>query len=199
MDVSIPVWRSWTWLAWLNAAAKVALLALLAIAVLNPTLPQFAGKAMGGRALTFPIAVALVPVVWAVRFRRLPYPTLIDLLIVLPFLIDTAGNALNLYDSIDWWDDANHFVNWAIETSAVALVLRSQPLEPLNRIALAFGFAVTTAVLWEFAEYVTFIRFSPELQTAYTDTLGDLAMGMSGGLLAAVGVTLLGDRSPTRQ
>jgi hypothetical protein len=194
VDASIPIRRPWSWLAWANAGVKVALIALLAIAVLNPTLPQFAGKAMAGRALTFPIAAALVPVVWAIRFRRLPYPTLVDLLIVLPFLIDTVGNALNLYDSIDWWDDANHFVNWSIETSAIALLLRSQPLGRLNRIALAFCFAVTSAALWEFAEYVTFIRFSPELQTAYTDTLGDLALGMAGGLLAAVIVTVAADR-----
>jgi len=24
---------------------------------------------------------------------------------VLPFLIDVVGNALNLYDIVDWWDD----------------------------------------------------------------------------------------------
>ena len=42
-----------------------------------------------------------------------------------------------------------------------------------------------TAVLWEFAEYYTFIRDSPELETAYTDTLGDLALGLSGSVIAA--------------
>jgi hypothetical protein len=42
-----------------------------------------------------------------------------------------------------------------------------------------------TAVLWEFAEYFTFIRNSPELRTAYTDTLGDLALGLAGSTLAA--------------
>jgi len=46
--------------------------------------------------------------------------------------------------------------------------------------------------LWEFAEYFTFIRNSPELDTAYTDTLGDLALGLSGSMLAALlTVTLL--------
>jgi hypothetical protein len=39
--------------------------------------------------------------------------------------------------------------------------------------ALAVGFGGVTAILWEFAEYFTFIRGSPELATAYTDTLGD--------------------------
>jgi hypothetical protein len=41
-------------------------------------------------------------------------------------------------------------------------------------------------VLWEFAEYFTFIRNSPELETAYEDTLGDLALGLSGSVVAAL-------------
>jgi hypothetical protein len=40
---------------------------------------------------------------------------------------------------------------------------------------LAIGFGALTAVLWEFTEYITFIRTNEEeLRTAYTDTLGDL-------------------------
>jgi len=48
-----------------------------------------------------------------------------------------------------------------------------------------------TAILWELLEYVTFIRNSPELTTAYHDTLGDLAMGLSGSTIAALGTALL--------
>ena len=55
-----------------------------------------------------------------------------------------------------------------------------------TRVALAFCWAVTTAVLWEFAEFVTFVPNSPEAATAYRDTLGDLALGMLGGLVAAI-------------
>jgi hypothetical protein len=43
-----------------------------------------------------------------------------------------------------------------------------------------------TAIIWELLEYVTFIRNSPELKTAYHDTLGDLAMGLTGSTIAAV-------------
>ncbi len=52
-------------------------------------------------------------------------------------------------------------------------------------MALAFGYAVTTAVLWEFAEFVTFVPNSPEAVTAYADTLFDLFNGMVGGLIGA--------------
>jgi hypothetical protein len=74
--------------------------------------------------------------------RRSAYPFAADILVVLPFLIDTIGNALDLYDTIDWWDDANHFVNWALLSGTLAA-------------------------------------------TAYTDTLGDMALGLSGSTLTA--------------
>ena len=56
----------------------------------------------------------------------------------------------------------------------------------LNTAALLVGFGCVTAVLWEFGEYYTFIRGGPEEKTAYTDTLFDLAMGLTGSTVAAV-------------
>jgi hypothetical protein len=98
---------------WVNIGVKAALIALLLFAVARPDLPQFAGKAMVGRALTYPIAAIIVPIGWwlASRRRRREYPYALDILRVLPFLIDTVGNAANLYDAIDWWDDFNHLLN----------------------------------------------------------------------------------------
>jgi hypothetical protein len=177
----------------LDIAVKVALIGLLLHAVANPDLPNYSGKAMTGRALTFPIAAFLVPVIWSIWFRRRPYPALVDLLITAPFLIDVIGNALDLYDTIAWWDDLNHFFNWMLLTSAIALVLRETGLGRLNCFGLAVGFAAVSAIAWELAEYVTFIRFSDELATAYTDTLGDLTLGTLGG---AVGAAIVGLRSP---
>ncbi len=48
-----------------------------------------------------------------------------------------------------------------------------------------------TAILWEFAEYFTFIRGSAEISTAYTDTLGDLALGLSGSVVAGLATVTL--------
>jgi hypothetical protein len=52
--------------------------------------------------------------------------------------------------------------------------------------ALMIGFGGVTAILWELGEYFTFIRGGPEERTAYTDTLGDLAGGLTGSTIAAV-------------
>ncbi len=170
-----------------DVAVKVATVALLAWAVLNPDLPQFSGKAFTGRALAYPVALLLLPILWWLFGRsRMAFPVIADILLGLPFLIDVAGNAANLYDSIEWWDDVNHFVNWALHTAAIALLLRVGPWGYKTRVALAFCWAVTSAVLWEFAEAVTFVPGSAEASTAYGDTLLDLALGMLGGLIAAL-------------
>ena len=168
-----------------DLAVKVLTVALLLWAVANPDLPQFHGKAFTARAILYPIALVALPVIWRVTGRRIPFPVVADILIGLPFLIDVLGNALNLYDSIDRWDDLNHLVNWGLHTAAIGLLLRYGPWGWRTRVALAFCWAVTSAVLWEFGEYVTFVPNSPEAATAYRDTLGDLALGMLGGLIAA--------------
>lgn len=96
----------------LDVAAKLALFALLLHALANLELQQYADKAMQGRAIAYPAAVLLIPAAWWIGWRRRrPFPVVADLLFTLPFLIDTAGNALDLYDSIEWWDDADHLGN----------------------------------------------------------------------------------------
>lgn len=181
-----------------DVAVKVVTVGLLGWAVLNPDLPQFQGKAFTGRAIAYPIALLAFPIGWwLLGRRRIPYPVAADILFGLPFLIDVAGNALNLYDTIEWWDDANHLVNWVLHTAAVGLLLRYGSWGTATRIALAFGYAVTSAVLWELAEYITFVPNSPEATTAYADTLLDLALGMIGGLLGAIASGRLDSRAST--
>jgi hypothetical protein len=171
----------------LDLAVKTALIALLLHAIVRQDLPQFHGKGVVARGLTYPIAALIVPVAWwlASRTRRREYPYAIDILLVLPFLIDTLGNTLNLYDTISWWDDVNHFFNWGILTAAFGQLLVRLPLERWVAFCLAVGFGGVTAILWEFGEYFAFIRNSPELRTAYEDTLGDMALGLSGSVVAA--------------
>ena len=187
-------------LLWVDVAIKVATMGLLAWAVLNPDLPQFTGKAFTGRALGYPIALLVVPVAWWVigRPRGFAFPVVVDILLGLPFLIDVAGNAANLYDSIDWWDDANHLVNWFLHTAGVSVLLGLGLWGRWTRVGLAIAWAASTAILWEIAEYATFVQNSPEAATAYGDTIGDLGLGLLGGTLAAVLVSKLVPASERR-
>jgi hypothetical protein len=178
---------------WLDLLVKVLLVALLAFGAFSG-LERFAGKAFGWRLGGYSIAALLVPAIWALRGRRLPFPYLADILFVLPFLIDTIGNALDLYDSIDWWDDANHFVNWGLLTGAVAAALSRTRVKGAELFSIVVGFGGVTAILWEIGEYFAFIRNSSELATAYTDTLGDLALGLGGSTLTGTLAVLVASR-----
>ena len=79
-----------------DVAIKVATVLILGWAVLNSDLPQFASKAFAARAVTYPIALLVVPVAWWFlgRPRGIPFPVATDILLGLPFLIDVVGNAL---------------------------------------------------------------------------------------------------------
>lgn len=186
---------------------KAALAGLLLFTLLRPDLPQFADKAILGRAIAYPLAAALVPIIWWMRRfrspssdrRRSPYPALIDALLTAPFLIDVAGNAADLYDTITWWDDANHAVNWTLLVGAITLAYRNLPISRGVLFGLGVGAGAITAIGWEAAEYVTFIRNSPELATAYTDTLGDLVLGLSGSVVAAAIVSVRSDSRSGRR
>ena len=179
---------------WLDLAVKAALISLLAFGAFSG-LQQFEGKAFLWRLLTYPIATLVFPVIWMVRGRPSGYPYAADVLLTLPFLIDTVGNALDLYDTIGWWDDANHLVNWALLSGAIGVLLRRTGLGSWETMALVVGFGAVTAILWELAEYFAFIRDSPELATAYIDTLGDLGLGLAGSCLAGLTAAL----APRRQ
>jgi hypothetical protein len=171
-----------------NLAAKAALILLLLHAVVFPDLPQYQGKGIGWRIALYPVSTVVVPLAWWLRTRRTPsataYPHLIDLCVVSPFLIDTAGNAVNLYDSVTWWDDLMHVVTWIPWVTAVGLALRYFPLGRVNVAALTVGFGAVTHIVWEFLEYVSFVQDNPsESATAYRDTIGDLMASLGGSFI----------------
>jgi hypothetical protein len=174
----------------LDLAVKALLIGLLLFGVFSG-LERFEGKAMAGRALTYPLAALIVPVTWWLGFRRSRYPFALDILVVAPFLIDTAGNALDLYDTLPWWDDANHVVNWFLLVLGFGQLLLRANLGAAVVFGLAAGFGAITHILWEIGEYFAFIRDNPdEFRTAYTDTVGDLGLSLAGSVLAALGLAL---------
>ncbi len=184
-------------------------------------LQQFEGKAFAWRLTTYPIAALVVPVIWLLYRRRAlalaegttptetttsakatfraasTYPFVVDILLVLPFLIDTVGNAVDFYDTIWWWDDINHLVNWALLSGAIGALAWRNNINPWQTVAYVLGFGAVTAILWEIAEYFSFIRFSSELATAYVDTLGDMALGLTGSVVAGLVAALALRRKTT--
>ncbi len=175
----------------------------LGVATFVPGLDQFEGKAFGARLLAYPLMMLIVPVAyWAWGRRQKPVPETpwrAFAFIWTPFLIDVTGNTLNLYDTVSWWDDANHFVNWFLLAAGAGLILsQASTLPPWALGWLTVGIGAILAIGWELGEWYAFIRHGTELDTAYEDTLFDEFLGTSGAALAGVWMTVRQRRAVRR-
>jgi hypothetical protein len=171
----------------------VATVGQLLVATFATDLPQFAGKGFGARLVAYPLLMLLVPAGWFLLRRLRPdnarasVPWTAFALIMAPFLVDVTGNTLNLYDSVVWWDDANHFANWFLLCSGIGVLLMLTRVRPAWAVGtLVAGIGAVLALGWELGEWYTFIRHGTELATAYEDTLADQALGTAGAVLAGV-------------
>ena len=172
-----------------------ATVAQLAVATFVDGLPQFEGKGFGARLVAYPLMMLAVPAAWFgyQRYRghrgdgATPVPWAAFGLIMAPFLIDVTGNTLDLYDTLTWWDDANHFVNWFLLCLGIGLLLLRASIRPPWALGvLVAGIGALLAIVWELGEWYTFIRHGTELDTAYEDTLFDEVLGSLGAAIAGV-------------
>jgi hypothetical protein len=175
-----------------NIAAKIGLFLLLGLALLVPGFGNMDGKGLVPRAVGYPVAALAIPFIWFTWWRqRASFPWTADFLVTFACFSDIFGNFLNLYDSIESFDNVIHFVNTGLLTAAVILLTmhRSSSLGAVMERSLAFG--VSAALVWEIAEYLTFLRWSPERLGAYADTLSDMSLGAVGSLIAGAWIHAL--------
>ncbi len=175
---------------WLPALVLLLTVAQLAVAQWVPGIDRFADKAFGARLVAYPLLMLLTPAIWWLVVRRrdpaVPAPYGAFTLVMLPFLIDVTGNSLDLYDAVVWWDDLNHFVNWVLLSGGIGLIICARVPQRWIVILLISGLGALLAIGWELGEWYTFIRHGTEIETAYQDTLGDLALGTLGAIVAGL-------------
>lgn len=156
-------------------------------------LPQFADKGFGYRLIVYPLLMLIVPTIWWVRngwsaMRATPWVAFA--LIGAPFLIDVSGNTAGLYDSVDVWDNINHFFNWMLLSGGIGLLIARIDIRPRWMLVLAItGLGCLLALGWEIGEWWTFIRRGTELEGAYEDTLSDELLGTAGAFVAGLAVS----------
>ncbi len=170
-----------------NVLAKGALVLLLVLVLLYPDQGNLRDKAAGMRAVGYPLVSFTLPLLWWSLWReRMSFPWVSDLLITVTCFTDILGNRMDLYDTVVWFDDLMHFMNTGLLAAAVILLTLPRDIGFGRVLERALAFGATAAIAWEVAEYFAFISRSSEREFAYADTLGDLALGTAGAVVAAV-------------
>lgn len=172
----------WVWR--LALGLKVALAGAFVIALTVP-LDHLEGKGMAFRFPLFMLSAAVVPLAWRRRFS--PYPATADSLVVVPFLIDTLGNLLGVYDSFDATDDVLHACNWVLLVAAFHAWRFRRTEARRDAVLLGVGIGALAIVGWEIAEWIVAeTGAGGGLSLTYGDTIGDLTLSTVGGVVGSV-------------
>ena len=136
------------------------------------------------------MAFSFLVVVAAMRLRL---PRLFDLLFIVAFGLQAWGNALSLFEDIDWWDNLVHFflpatsvpvlyvLNWRLGLLP-AMAEEQRPRQRLGLVVFAMMSGLSIAALYEIYEYVMVEWLNADLAIGYSDTIFDLTLGFGGAL-----------------
>jgi hypothetical protein len=185
----------------INVAVKASLFVAFAIALTVP-LDSLDGKAMGARAPLFLASAVLVPIVGRRRGWS-PHAHIGDALLAAPFLLDTLGNLFGIYDSFEQTDDLLHAFNWVLLVAAFHAFRFRNVEDRRDALLLGYGFGAITIVWWEILEWVASedgLGGAGGLALTYGDTIGDLLMSTTGGLIGSwLGVRYFAAGRPPRR
>ena len=187
------------WVKYANYLIKFGLVAAFFVAIVFEP-PGAVGKGMEFRAPGFLGSAVFVPVIAKLRNWE-PYPHTADALLAAPFLLDTVANVAGFYESFGPTDDVLHLVNWILLVSAFSAFRFRNVHHSNDAIILGYGFGGLAIIWWEIFEW-TISDSGPllgggGLSLGYTDTIGDLFLSSTGGLLGAfIALRLLGPTAP---
>lgn len=178
-----------------NIAIKVALVTAFAVAIIfEPSGAQ--GKGMEYRAPAFLGSAILVPLI-AIKRKWEPFPHTGDALLAAPFMLDTIANTGGFYERFNATDDVLHLVNWILLVGAFHAFRFRNVHHRKDALLLGYGIGGLAIIWWEGFEWLLStegpLTGGKGLALGYTDTVGDLILSSSGGLLGSVlAIYLLG-------
>lgn len=178
-----------------NYFIKASLLIAFAVAIFVP-LEILEGKGMGARAPIFLASAVLVPAIFWSKDLRLTeskgYPHMADGLLATPFLLDTLGNLFGFYNNYAVTDDILHFINWIFLVMAFHAFRYRRIKTNKEAVFIGAGFGAMAIIGWEIFEWFIsdagpFAGDVPDaLSLTYGDTVGDLFISFSGGVVGSL-------------
>lgn len=118
-----------------------------------------------------------------------------DIACQLVVLTAAWSNVFDLYRSVPAWDLAVHFACTGALTLIVYLLLARAGIVPApeaptftaaGAVVLAAGIGLALSAIWEMVEWAGWRFISDQIHVSYQDTIGDMAAGGFGAIVAGV-------------
>ena len=152
-----------------------------------------------------PVATALFLLVLGGSLvpRVVGVPTALDVAYCSALLVAAWAAQLGWYDAVGWLDVVVHGLGTGLIAAVSVLALaRWGVLAPdlvdgarhprSGSVVIVVGVGGALAVLWEIGEWAGHTFLDPNIHVGYRDTVGDLAAGLAGSVVA--GLALVGRR-----
>jgi hypothetical protein len=163
-----------------NIASRILIVVFTIDALVNASDDRFAGKALGPRNVGIMLGFSMLfPLVYLVAKRWRSYPWWYDNLYLSIFWLDMAGNSLNLYNTVEWWDHIPHFHG----PGALSAVLMG--VFGLPGLAAA-GLSTILHVTLECWEYYGDVLMGTHNVRGIADSINDLSYGLAGMVVYTV-------------
>ena len=183
-----------TFLRWPHGPAAVAADLLRVAGLLGVAIAAWFFTATDAGVLAFVLAGLVLP-------RFVGVPAAFDVVFCTVLLIAGWSNVFDLYTRVTWWDIPGHFFCTGVVAVMLCFVLTRAGWMPGSTVRQAGPvgglssptIVVTTATLglavsalWEMVEWFAHSVISPAIYVEYNDTIGDMAVGGLGAILAGV-------------
>ena len=169
----------------IDVVVKALVVGLSLYPIFRPGSSHFAGKAMGVRAVLYPMSTLAIPALWLVAGRPGPYPFAADICLGIPFVLDAGSNVLGLF-AIRGFDAVPHAVGWFFLSIAFGLAVAPLVDERWVLFGLVVGFGAVVDILWEVGEYLMMRSGASGLQLTYENTVQDLGLSLTGAAIAGI-------------
>lgn len=123
-----------------------------------------------------------------------------DILLGVTVLVAAGSNVFDLYRTVVGWDLVVHFVCTGVIAATGYLVLARCLVVPgqggadfrkRTAIVVCTALGLAVSAIWEMIEWAGRTFITAEIFVTYQDTIGDMAVGGLGALVAGIGVALL--------
>ncbi|MEX5300264.1 hypothetical protein RCG67_15990 [Kocuria sp. CPCC 205292] len=126
-----------------------------------------------------------VTITWRARL-----PAALEITTDLTLLLAAWSSVFLLYEKLEHWDLVVHFAATAVLAELAFRALerwsRLSPPGPVSHVVVVSSLGAALALVWEYLEFAGFYLVDPQVNVGYLDTMGDLAAGHAGSLVAGI-------------